>query len=172
MGTEALICYRFDDREHARRQRSGIGAIASADVLELLLDLPIGASVSVASLTQRERLALTRASHGAVSVRNGRVTRLAVAPMAVELALVAVRNWQEGLEVAGRFAPFCARAMVLRRRPTELDDVELQAGFYGVGVIVADGRSTEVLVKPTPFQRVRFTAAGWRFLEEVYRATL
>jgi len=55
MGAEALICYRFDDGEHARRRRAGTGAISSADVLELLLGLPIAASVPLASLTCRER---------------------------------------------------------------------------------------------------------------------
>ena len=138
MGAEALICYRLDDGEHARRRRAGAGAISSADVLELLLGLPIAASVPVASLTCRERAALDRASHGAVSVCDGQVTRHAVAPVAVELALVAAVNWRDGLEVAGRFAPFCARAMVLRRRPADLADVQLQAGFYGVGVIVVE----------------------------------
>jgi hypothetical protein len=59
--------------------------------------------------------------------------------------------------------------MVLRHRPADLAEVQLQAGFYGVGVIVVDERSTELLVEPEPFQRFRFTAAGWRFLEEVYR---
>jgi hypothetical protein len=171
MGAEALICYRLEDREHARRLRAGAGAILSGDVLELLLGLPIAASVPVDSLTCRERTALDRASRSAVSVRGGRVTRHAVAPVAVELALVAAGNWRYGLEAAGRFAPFCARAMVLRRRPAahRVVEVQLQAGFYGVGVIVADEQSTEVLVEPEPFQRLRFTAAGWRFLEEVYR---
>jgi hypothetical protein len=169
MGAEALICYRLDDGEHARRQRAGTGAILSADVLELLLGLPVAASVPVDSLTCQERTALDHASRGAVSVCGGQVTRHAVVPVAVKLALVAARNWRGGLEAAGRFAPFCARAMVLQRRPVDLADVHLQAGFYGVGVIVADGQSTEVLVEPEPFRRLRFTAAGWRFLEEVYR---
>jgi len=169
MGTEALVCYRFDDGEHARRQRASAGVIASADVLELLLGLPIAMPVPVASLTRRERAALGLAPPGVVSVRDGQVTRHAVAPVVVELVLVAAGSWQIGLEVAGRFTPFCSRAMVLRRRPTNMADMRLQAGFYEVGVIVVDDLVTEVLVEPAPFQRLRFTAAGWRFLEEVYR---
>jgi hypothetical protein len=169
MGAEALVCYRLDDGEHARRRRTDTGAILSADVLELLLGLPVAASVPVDSLTCREHAALDRASNGAVSVRGGQVTRRAVAPVSVELVLVAARNWRDGLEVAGRFAPFCARAMVLRRRPPDLAEVQMQAGFYGVGVIVVDEQSAEVLIAPEPFRRLRFTAAGWRFLEEVYR---
>jgi len=48
---------------------------------------------------------LDRASRGAVSVCGGQVMRHAVAPVTVELALVAASNWRDGLEVAGRFAP-------------------------------------------------------------------
>ena len=169
MGAEALICYRLDAGEHARRQRAGAGAISSADVLELLLGLPVAAPVPVASLTCRERAALDRAPHGAVSVCCGEVTRFAVAPVAVELALVAAGNWRAGLGVAGRFAPFCARAVVLSRRPANLADVQMEAGFYGVGVIMVEDQSAEILVEPAPFRRRRVTAAGWRFVEEVYR---
>jgi hypothetical protein len=169
MGAEALICYRLDDGEHARRRQAGAGAISSADVLELLLGLPIATPVPVVSLTDRERAALKQASRGAVSMCGGEVTRHAVVPVTVELALVAARTWRDGLEVAGRFAPFCARAVMLRRRPAVLADVQLQAGFYGVGVVVVDDQWAEVLVEPAPFQRLRFTAAGWRFLEAVYQ---
>jgi hypothetical protein len=169
MGTEALLCYRLDDSEHARRRQAGTGVILSADVLELLLGLPIGMPIPVVSLTRRERAALRLTPRGSITVCDGQVTRQAVVPMAVELAVVAARTWRDGLEVAGRFTPFCARAMVLHRRPADLADVQLQADFYGVGVIVVDGQSTEVLVEPAPFQRHRFTAAGWRFLEVAYR---
>ena len=169
MGAEALICYRFDAAEHARRQRVGAGAISSADVLELLLGLPVAVPVPVASLTCRERAALDRVPRAAVSVRCGEVTRLAVTPAAVELALVTARSWRAGLEVAGRFAPFCARAIVLSRCPADLDDAQMEAGFYGVGVILVENESARTLVEPAPFRRHRVTAAGWRFAEEVYR---
>jgi hypothetical protein len=170
MGTEALICYQFDDREHARRRLADTESISSADVLELLLGLPISMRVPIESLTISERAALKLAPRGAVSVSDGQVTRNAVAPVTAELALVAARNWREGMQVAGRFAPFCCRAMVLHQHPADLAEMQLQASFYGVGVVVVENNSTEVLVKPTPFQRHRFTAASWRFLEEIYRS--
>lgn len=169
MGTEALICYRFDHGEHTRRQLAGTGPICSSDVLELLLGLPIAMPVPVESLTQRERTALAVAPPGSVSVSDGLVTRHAVTPVTVDLALVAARCWRKGLEVAGRFAPFCVRGTVLRRRPRDLSELQAQGGFYGVGAILVEQQSAEVLVTPAPFCRRRFTAAGWRFLEEVYR---
>src|ERR1700735_2808204 len=119
MGTEALVCYKLDDGEHARRQRAGAGTISSADVLELLLGLPIAMPVPVISLTRRERTALRLPRRGAVSVSDGHAIRHAMAPLSVELALVAARSWRDGLEVAGRFTPFCAGAMVLRRHPED-----------------------------------------------------
>ena len=36
-------------------------------------------------------------------------------------------------------------------------------------MIAVDEQSAEVLVEPEPFRRLRFTAASWRFLEDVYR---
>jgi hypothetical protein len=169
LGTEALICYRLCEGEHRRRQQSMAGAIGSADVLELLLDLPFAMPVPITSLTDRERSALDQTPHGAVSQYDGLATRLAVPPLTVELALVAARGWRQGLEVAGRFTPFCARALVLRQRPKNTAELQLYARFYGVGVIVVDDGSTELIVEPEPFQRLRFTAASWRFLEDVYR---
>jgi len=168
--TETLVSYRLDESEHARRTAVGAGELPSADVLELLLGLPTGMPVPVSSLTRRERWALDSAPHGFVVLHDGQVVRHAVVPVSVELALFGARTWQRGLEVAGRFAPFCARAMVLADYPRDLEQLQVQADFYGVGVIVSTERLTEVLVEPAPFRRIRFTSAGWQFLERVYRA--
>lgn len=169
MRTEALVCYRINHREHERRVRADAGAVSSPDVLELLLGLPVAMPVPVSSLTGRERTALRLAPRGSVSIENGAVTRHAVAPVHVELAVVAARTWRGGLETAGRFAPYCARAMVLHRSPDDVAQLRLEGEFYGVGVIAAGNGAAEVLVQPAPFHRLRFTAAGWRFLEDVYR---
>jgi hypothetical protein len=168
-GADALVCYRLDSREHARRRRAGVRDVSSADVLELMLGLPVGMPVPIASLTGRELAALRSVPPGVVSIRTGQVVRQAVAPVAVDLAVVAARSWRSGLDAAGRFTPFCARAMVLARRPTDIRQMCIEAEFYGVGVVVVDGGGAELLVEPVPFQRVRFTAASWRFLEDVYR---
>lgn len=169
MGTSALVRYRFDGLEAARRKASGLGGISSPDVLNLLLDLPLGMPVPVKSLTRWERLALRAAPLGAVSITKGEVTREAVPPVAVDLAIVPARTWRAGLQAAGRFAPFCARMMVLGSSPRDLDGLITQAGFYGIGVAVADQAEPQLLVMPVAFRRKRFTAASWQFLEEVYR---
>jgi hypothetical protein len=107
-----------------------------------------------------------------VQVVDGHAVRQAVAPVSVDLALVAARSWRSGLDMAGRFAPFCTRAIVLGFRPPDDQEMRLEADFYGVGVTVAQDERVEVLVTPTPFRPLRPTAAGWRFLERVYEQHL
>jgi hypothetical protein len=171
LGTPALLRYRLDRQEDDRRRRAGLRAIRSPEVVELLLGLPVGAAVPVASLTPSERSALRSVPRGVVAVAAGSVTRQAVQPLAVDLAVVAAaRGWRGGLQAAGRFAPFCSRVLLLRQPPTDVADLRLQADFYGIGVAVATSADqVEVMVAPRPFRRLRFTAAGWLFLEEVYQ---
>ncbi len=166
--TQALLGYRLNEQEVTRRQARQLGSISSPDILDLLMDLPLGLPVPMKSLTRRERSALRSAPPGAVSIADGEVTREAVAPVAVDFAIVPARTWRAGLEIAGRFAPFCMRIMVLNRRPCNDNDVRSEASYYGIGVVVADQRGTDVLAEPAPFRRRRFTVAGWQFLENVY----
>lgn len=167
--TQALLGYRLNEHEVTRRQAQQLGSISSPDVLDLLMDLPLGLPVPIKSLTLWERSALRSAPPGAVSIAAGEVTREAVAPVAVDFAIVPARTWRAGLETAGRFAPFCMRIMVLNRRPRNESDVRVEASFYGVGVVVADQRGADVLAEPALFRRRRFTVAGWQFLENVYQ---
>ena len=101
------------------------------------------------------------------STRGWMVLRQVVQPLTVDLAVVPARSWRRGLEQAGRFARFCSRAVMLPRPPRELDDLAMQADYYGIGVVVVDADDA-VLVVPEPFRRSRHTPAGWRFLEQVY----
>jgi hypothetical protein len=78
--TEALICHRVDVGERARRVRTAAGRLSSPDVLELLLDLPVGWPVPITSLTRRERDALGSVPVGAVTVDAVQVTRHAIPP--------------------------------------------------------------------------------------------
>jgi hypothetical protein len=169
-GIRAVLLVRLDMNECARRAANGLSAITSPDILRLLVRLPLGEPVPYAALTAAECSALRAAPQAAVSFDGSNVIRRMVPPLEVTLALVPAGSWRSGLERAGRFAPFCPRAMVLRRPPRDLDDLHMEADFYGIGVIVAssDGRP-EVLVEPSRFHRNRLTVAGWRFLEEVHR---
>jgi hypothetical protein len=169
-GIHAAVLVQLDVNECDRRVAAGLGAITSPDVLRLLLGLPLGESVPRAALTVAERSALRAVPQGVISFDDSCVIRHVVPPLEVALALVPARSWRSGVERAGRFAPFCPRAMVLRVPPRDLDDLYMETGFYGIGVIVAGSDAgPEVLVEPARFHRNRFTVAGWRFLEEVYR---
>jgi hypothetical protein len=169
LGTRAMLRFRLVPDEDNRRRLAHLEAIRSPEVLELLLGLPAGFPVPIGSLTALERSALRLAPPGAVTVNAGWVTRQAIYPLVVDLAVIAARGWRTGLEIAGRFAPFCSRVMLLRQRPHDTASLRMQADFYGIGVAVADGADVTVLVAPRPFRRQRFTAAGWQFLEEVYQ---
>ncbi len=169
LGVTATVVYSLLE-EDERRRAVGLGAITSPDVLRPLLGLPAGERIRLTALTLAERRELACVPAGAVEVADGFVVRRAVAPLRVELAVVTARRWRTGLKQAGRFAPFCTRAVLLPAFPRDRDLVRLEAGYYGIGVIVAEpGGEAQVLVPPAVFRRRRLTVAGMRFPEEVYR---
>lgn len=158
------IHYRPDPVEVARRQEANAGPVTNWSALELLLALPVGQPVPETSLRNRERHLISSLPHGAAHRDGLTITRLAVRPLAVDVAVVTGPP-AKAFNAATKFAPFCARAVSLDRLPESKRDMYLtQASFYGVGVIVGG----EVLLDPTPHRPVRHTAAGWRFIERVY----
>ncbi|WP_157440396.1 hypothetical protein [Actinokineospora inagensis] len=142
----------------------------SLDVLNCLMGLPVGLPVATADLTERERVAVREAPAHAVEVHQGGVVRHAVAPVAVELALIAARDWRVGLRSAGAFAPFCARAVLLTTLPSDEDELREQALRFGVGVFTSIASEQAVFSEPRPYARRRHTAAQWKFAEDVYSA--
>lgn len=167
LGSQALIAYHVDDRERRRRVLARAESLLRPEVVELLMSLPLDESVPLSSLTSTEQRMLARAPRGALSQQDSAVVRHAVPPIRLDLAVVPGRGWESALERAGRFAPFCARAILvdgpLRRRQEAI----MQTDFYGIGLLITKGDQVEVLVPPRPFVRKRFTAAGWQFLEEI-----
>ncbi|WP_344907885.1 hypothetical protein [Actinomadura meridiana] len=171
----ALVSYRLNDREHERRAEVGLGAMTSPDVLRLLIALPLGERVWSGVLTSADRRRLRRLGDGSVVSEGPELLRLAVPAVEAGIALVAAGSWRQGLEAAGRFTPFCVRAIVLRRKPRDMEALRLEADFYGIGVIVADGFGQDgpsVLVPPAPFVRERVSVGGWLFLEQLYATIL
>lgn len=175
MGAWPVVCYEVDAAEDARRRAAGGGAVPeqwAADVLDLLLGLPVGMPVPVGSLTDRERWSLDRCPPWAASVSLGEVTRWAVPPATVHLVVVEAGRWRSGLVSAGLFAAFSSRAVLLSRRPrpAAMVGVLVDAAVYEVGVACPDeDGGVEVLVPPYPWMRMRWTAAGWRFRERAYQ---
>ncbi|MCK9904212.1 hypothetical protein CC117_30520 [Parafrankia colletiae] len=173
LGTEALLCFDLDRYEHSRRRRAGLGAVVDVGVLDLLLGLPPGRPIDRMGLGGRERRAVAKAPPGCLRVDDRSVIRLARPLVKVEVAVISTRGWRRGLEQAGRFAPFCARAIVLDRAPRDLLAACVEADFYGVGLFLAgEGSPVEMLVAPEPCRAARVSARTWWFTEEVYRAHL
>ncbi|MEU6936478.1 hypothetical protein ABZ943_07130 [Streptomyces rubiginosohelvolus] len=169
IGEKALFFYHLAPAEDERRREVGAERLDRRHPLETLLSLPVGMPVPLASLDQHERRALRSLPAGAADRDRRTVTRRAVRPLQVDLAVVPASGWRQGLERAGRFAPFCRRAMLLSRRPARLDEVLAEADFYGIGVLIDMGDEIEMALEPEPYRPQRHTAAAWRFVEELYQ---
>jgi hypothetical protein len=137
--------------------------------LETLLTLPVGIPVPLASLEARQRRAVRALPTGAADRDRTAVTRRAVRPVRVDLAVVSAAGWSQGLRDAGRFAPFCRRAMLLTRRPARLEELLAEADFYGIGVFLATEHGVEMVLAPEEYRPARHTAAAWCFAEELYQ---
>ncbi|MEU1147991.1 hypothetical protein ACFYO9_26665 [Streptomyces sp. NPDC005863] len=168
-GVEALCFYRLDAAEHARRERSSAAPLAHMADLESLLALPVGIAVPMDTLGPEERRAVRALPAGAAERSRKTVARQAMRPVHVDLAVVRAASLRQGLERAGRFAPFCRRAVLLDRRPARLDEALVEADFYGIGVFVASGRDVELVLEPEEYRPPRHTAAAWWFVEDLYQ---
>lgn len=169
LGTEALFFYRMDTAEHERRTLVGAARLDRLHPLETLMSLPVGLPVPLSALAQRERRAVHALPAGAADRDRVTVTRRAVRPLHVELAVVRATGWKRGLEEAGRFAPFCRRAMLLARRPARMSEVLAEADFYGIGVFLASDGNVDMVLEPHGYRPLRHTAAAWSFIEELYQ---
>ncbi|MEV7597052.1 hypothetical protein AB0O91_06635 [Kitasatospora sp. NPDC089797] len=169
LGTRALLLYQVDGAEHGRRQAVDAERLDRIPVLERLLGLPIGLPVPMDSLPGQ---AVVRdLPRGAVEWDEDLVTRRTVRLLAVDLAVVRATDWQTGLERAGRFAPFCRRAVLfdeLRGWRAGLDETLAEAAFYGIGVLVHESDGIRMALEPEAYRPQRHTAAARHFVEELY----
>ena len=168
-GSDTLLFRRIDACEHDRRRRTGAARLDRIAHLETLMALPAGVPVPLRSLDSRLRNAVRALPDGAVELDGRCVTRLAVRPMCLELAVVRAGGWRSGLEAAGRFAPVCRRAMLLEREPPGLEPLLAEAAYYGIGVLLPRADRLEMAAWPAAFRPARHTAAAWLFVEEIYQ---
>jgi hypothetical protein len=167
-------CYMLmglDEHEHQRRRAIGITTICDRDALRLLSRLPHGEAVRVTDLTEAEHRDLRRLPRGVCEVAEERVTRLALPPTTLRLAIVIDHVLDRGLDRASRFAPFAPRMLAFTGSADDLAFAEVEARFYGIGLATAGADGVVVLADPEPPKR----AAGpvtWRVCEEAYAAFL
>ncbi|MFI7089617.1 hypothetical protein ACIBUR_39285 [Streptomyces anulatus] len=169
LGSEVLVFYRFDATEYARRQGAGMTALTGMQMLETLLALPVDVPVLLDSFSAEDRAALRRLPAGSVDRDRREIARRAVRPLHVDLAVLTGQQPRQALEAAGRFAPFCSRAVLLRRPAPRMDDFLNEASFYGVGVLLDSPSGIDMVLQPRPYRPQRHTAAAWNFTEELYR---
>jgi hypothetical protein len=170
--TEATIVYRPNREEIARRRAVGLTAVTRLDQLDRMMELPAGLPVPYPSLKAVDRRAIQRFPSGCVEYRVAGVVRLLTAPLDVKLAIAVRSRFPAGLVQAGRFAPFCARALALTGTPRNLRDAAIEADFWGIGLIIKAASTPELVVAPTLFERRRHTPAGWAFAEDIYRQAM
>jgi hypothetical protein len=171
LGVDAYLLMALDEHEHHRRRAAGLTTICDPAVLRLLSRLPHGEAVRAADLTETERRDLGRLPRGAASITGSTVTRLALQPVAIRLAIVTDDVVDRGLDRASRFAPFAPRLLVLTGPTDDLVFAEAEARFYGIGLAVAHADGVAMLADPEPPRR----AAGpvtWRVREEAYAVFL
>ncbi|SDT15120.1 hypothetical protein SAMN05216371_1406 [Streptomyces sp. TLI_053] len=167
LGTRAMVACRVDEVEHGRRQTACADRLDSIPMLERLLCLPVGIPVPMASLS--DPAVVGGLPQGAVHRDGDMVTRLAVRPLAVDIAVVRVVGWRNGLERAGRFAPFCCRAVLVDEGPQMGEEgVLAEAAFYGIGVLVRGPEGIRTALEPEVYRPQRYTVAAWHFVEELY----
>lgn len=171
----ATLHLAIDEAEHQRRQAAGIGPVTGYGFggLDHLMALPAGLPVPLLRLTPAQRLYVLRAPAGICTVEDDEVTRHAIRPCRVTLATVRFATaCKTALESASRFAPFCARRVVIQRR-TRWTETLAEFDFYGIGVSLEHSAGgLETLVDPAPWRPMRHTPAGWWFAERAYAAYL
>ena len=164
---EAIVTDVAD--EQARRRACGLGGIEDSALLRVLFDLPVGVAVPLSRLGRWARSVLSGSPRGAVAVDRKSVTRLACPAVKVEMAIVRARDWERGIYWASQFGPFCRRALVLQSMPAgDSDRLLVEAGMFGIGVIIQQQAEEGWLVPPAPFRPQRASSGQWLFHERAY----
>ena len=154
--------------EHQRRETAGLGAVINPALLERLMDLPIGMSVTDpvawAEMADQPRGVAERHEDGA------RITRRLESPLTITDVIVGAATGQElrAVQDASLFAGFARRwiAATPRRIP---DAAMLEARLCGVGIVDQRRRQLRPAEKPAGLTR-----DGWSWLleEKTYRRWL
>ena len=171
LDTSAWIAFRCDRSEAGRRAACGLGPVLAWDLLDTLMDLPIGLPVPAAALTRAARRRVCRAPAGIARLSGGQIIRDLAPVVTPLLAIITARDWAGALARASRFAPYCRRMVVGPMLPAD-GDVLRTAARLGIGVAVRGGpEAAEVLLEPEPVEDWQPTTAWFRFCEVIYGYT-
>jgi hypothetical protein len=154
--------------EHQRRETAGMGAVINPPLLDRLMDLPIGISVTDpvawAETADQPRGVAERHEDGA------RITRRLESPLTITDVIVGAATGQElrAVQDASLFAGFTRRWIAAT--PSRIPDAAmLEAKLCGVGIIDHHRRQLLPAEKPEGLTR-----DGWSWLleEKTYRRWL
>jgi len=154
--------------EHQRREIAGMGAVINPALLDRLMDLPIGISVTDpvawAEMADQPRGVAERHEDGA------RITRRLESPLTITDVIVGAATGQElrAVQDASLFAGFTRRWIAAT--PSRIPDAAmLEAKLCGVGIV--DQRRRQLLPAEKP---EGLTRDGWSWLleEKTYRRWL
>jgi hypothetical protein len=175
----ATLHLTIDPTEHQRRQQAGMRLVTGHGFggLDHLMALPAGLPVPLNTLDKHQRAYVRRAPAAICTTHDRHVTRHAVRPCRIDLATVHYDAlYKMALDSASRFAPMCARQVVVKRlpkRPFDRIDKICEFDFYGIGIVLEnpDG-SLETVLEPRPWRPMRHTPAAWYFAEQAYGSYL
>jgi hypothetical protein len=154
--------------EHRRRGTAGLGAVINPALLERLMDLPIGMSVTDpvawAEMADQPRGVAERHEDGA------RITRRLESPLTITDVIVGAAAGQElrAVQDASLFAGFARRWIAAT--PSRIPNAAmLEAQLCGVGIVDQHRRQLRPAEKPEDLTR-----DGWSWLleEKTYRRWL
>ena len=163
----ATLVYRLDAVEHARRCAIGLRAVTRIDWLDCLLHMPVGQPMHPDALTAGECQIIRQLPRGCVRASGVQLIREIVRPVAVDAALIVRSDWRAGMFDAGSFSSYCTRIVAVAGIPDK--QAEVEADYYGIGLIINAAVSPEVVVPPQRFSAAVHSAAGWSFAERTYR---
>jgi hypothetical protein len=176
---DATVAVELHSVELNRRSASATPRLRSLDMLNLLLEMPLGVPVPVDLDDSYRRNLLRRANRlNVVSLLTGdgrpEAKRIADVPLRiVHVQVRCERGWRRALDATSRFAPYGSRELILSREPRDRELLALEASYLGIGVSVGrpEGPVTN-LVPCAPFERERFTGAAWLMAERLLEALL
>lgn len=175
----ATLHLAIDQTEHQRRQQAGMRLVIGHGFggLDHLMALPHELPVPLDTLDKHQRAYVRKAPAGICTVQDGHVTRHAVRPCRIMLATVHYDAlYKMALNSASRFAPMCARQVVVKRLPKNafdrIDKIS-EFDFYGIGIVLENLDGTrETVLEPRPWRAKRHTPAAWYFAEQAYGSYL
>ena len=168
LGVRVTACAVINIAEHQRRETAGMGAVINPALLDRLMDLPVGISVTDpvawAEMADQPRGVVERPEDDA------RITRRLESPLTIADVIVDAATGKElhAVQDASLFAGFTRRWMA--GTPSRIPDAAmLEAQLCGVGIIDQHRRQLRPAEEPEGLTR-----DGWSWLleEKTYRRWL